>query len=183
MNPPSAEEIVEAKQNKELRKNVIERSLGLVYRLARFYSQQYNVEFDDLVGEGVKGLISAIWNFDPNKGMFSTIAVFHIRLRMLRFIQKELNWNKVFITDFRNDNEESVVDFMKIEPIFHTDSQEELEKYIMRDLKVPDRVKKMLLMRVRGYSYQEIGKAFGLTKERIRQIVKSALKKALEVSK
>lgn len=48
---------------------------------------------------------------------------------------------------------------------------------IMEFTGLTEREKKMILLRLQGYSYDEIGKHFGITKERVCQIIKSIQKK------
>ena len=65
----------------EIRNKIVENNLPLVFSIAHKYSRNGGVccEFDDLVNEGVIGLITAIENFDvKRKTVFSTYATYWI---------------------------------------------------------------------------------------------------------
>lgn len=55
-------------------------NMGLVYRMVDRYDLTAGFDREDLVHEGVLALIDVIPRFDPEKGKFSTIASFYIRL-------------------------------------------------------------------------------------------------------
>lgn len=80
-----------AKTDINTRNKLICENLNLVKFIAKKYSNRV-LEFDDLVNEGVLGLIEAIEKFNPKKGYkFSTYASFWIEQRITRAIEdKEL---------------------------------------------------------------------------------------------
>ena len=70
------------------RAELIEQHLPLVHyvarRLASVAQRSAVVDYDDLVGYGVEGLVYAIEHFDPSRGVkFSTFAILHIRTTIL----------------------------------------------------------------------------------------------------
>ncbi len=73
---------------------LVERHLGLVMRIARRYERRYQgqhlVDLDDLVQEGMPGLIRAAERFDVRKGFqFSTYATYWIRQAIGQTIMTE----------------------------------------------------------------------------------------------
>jgi RNA polymerase sigma factor (sigma-70 family) len=74
--------------NEDAKKKVIEHNMLLIAKWARKYSHM--ASFDDLVQEGVLGLVRAIEKFDPDKGTrFSTYASWWIKCAMLEFVKSE----------------------------------------------------------------------------------------------
>lgn len=182
MNYPTAEEVIKAKENKEIKESVIERALGLVYKWALYYyHRSYWMDLDDLISEGVVGLIHAIKCFDPQKGtQFSTIASYHIRSWMLRFIKQEKEWREIQSIHWENDDGQNIEDRIKMEELFQFDDyvkdyDYEVAKELVKELDIPDRMKKILIRKLEGYTYADIGRELGLTKERVRQIFQSAI--------
>jgi RNA polymerase sigma factor (sigma-70 family) len=68
---------------------LVSHNMGFVFSLARRYSGRSNVVgFDDLIGEGVFGLLDAIQKFEPSQGnAFITYASWWVRHHMIRAIQ------------------------------------------------------------------------------------------------
>lgn len=82
------------RQTPELKEKIIVEYVGLVKIVAGRLSMYlgYNVEYDDLVGYGIFGLIDAIDKFDNNKGVkFETYASLRIRGAILDQIRK-MDW-------------------------------------------------------------------------------------------
>src|SRR5919199_992540 len=71
------------------RERMIEANLRLVVSVARHYNCR-GMTFEDVVQEGIIGLMAAINKFDPNKGFrFSTYATYWIRQAIVRAIEKQ----------------------------------------------------------------------------------------------
>jgi RNA polymerase primary sigma factor len=74
---------------KELRQEMIACNTGLVAFVARKYKVR-SLSFDDLMQEGLVGLIKAVDRFDPDRGnCFSTYAIFWIKQAISRLIVKQ----------------------------------------------------------------------------------------------
>lgn len=72
------------KEKTKARNLFIESNLKLVINIAKYY-ENLGVEFEDLIGEGNIGLMTAVDRFNPRKGArFSTYAGFWIRQRITR---------------------------------------------------------------------------------------------------
>ncbi|WAR46103.1 sigma-70 family RNA polymerase sigma factor [Methylomonas rapida] len=73
----------------DIRQRMIAANTGLVAFLAHKYKTSA-LSFDDLMQEGIIGLIRAVDRFDPNRGIrFSTYAVFWIKQAISRLIVKQ----------------------------------------------------------------------------------------------
>jgi len=64
----------------------IERHKGLVVMIAKKY-KGHGADFDDLVQEGMIGLMSALKKYNPEKGVFTTYATLWIKQRIIRHIE------------------------------------------------------------------------------------------------
>src|SRR5256885_6519997 len=71
------------------RERMIEANLRLVVSVARHYNCR-GMTFEDVVQEGIIGLMAAINKFDPSRGFrFSTYATYWIRQAIVRAIEKQ----------------------------------------------------------------------------------------------
>lgn len=71
---------------------IIDAHMWLVRHYARRYAtrmRRYQIEFDDLVSEGMIGLIDTVFAYEPTRGKFATAARYHLRLRMFEAIRNE----------------------------------------------------------------------------------------------
>lgn len=70
--------------DKEARKKLIEHNAKLVIHAAKKRLNRSPLEFADLISAGNVGLIQAVDKFDPDKGRFSTFAMYWITASMKR---------------------------------------------------------------------------------------------------
>ena len=93
MAPPTKEECDELfekmlKGSDEARKELIERHIRLVASIALKF-RQTNVQMEDIMAEGIQGLVVALDKFDHTRGIkLSTYAAWWIRQRIQRLIGK-----------------------------------------------------------------------------------------------
>ena len=65
----------------------VEDNLKLVMKIAHRYDNRIETEFDDIFQEGCIGLMRAVKEYDPNKGVsFSAFAAQHITFAILRHL-------------------------------------------------------------------------------------------------
>lgn len=173
------------------RNKIIKSNLKFVAREAKKYIGM-GLSYSELIAEGNLGLIKAIDKFDYEKG-YKTISysVWWINQNILEALKKrniingdEIEPSEKFdeddeITDDDNVVNEKYVDSFNFDNLKRNDessvvknlmgSLTEREKQVVTDYFGLDSKDEMTL--------EEIGKKMGLTKERIRQIKESALKK------
>ena len=212
------------KGDKEARNRLILSNVRLVVSIARNYLQ-YVMSFDDLVQEGIIGLIKAVDRFDWRKGYkLSTYATWWIRQAIQRYIYRERSllsypsWGYEAqestaeeVAEKHGVSMEAVRaaqatcpytvsldqkdDEWRDEPwaVLEDPKAESPEAAAARDWladtirsamaeTLTPRERAMLCLRFgledqRPLSYTEIGKRFGITRERVRQIVLAALRK------
>ncbi len=74
------------------RNALVEANMATVRRIAHRLNRPAHVEVDDLISEGVFGLVRAIELFDPKRNLrFSSFGTFRIRGAMLDFL-REIDW-------------------------------------------------------------------------------------------
>lgn len=172
-----------ARRWQAIRAHLVEKNLGLVYSMiSRFNARK--LDEDDMLSDGMYGLTRAVDRFNPWKGYrFSTYACNVIARALMRRGRRESRYRRLF--PVQHD-----VSFER--PGQLPDSGREL--YVERlhraldgnlgDL--TDLESKILARRFPSgcrsrLTFQEIGDAVGLSKERVRQIQNIALGKLREV--
>jgi RNA polymerase sigma factor (sigma-70 family) len=77
----------------EARNELILRNKPFIWRMAKkIYTQRPDMDVEDLVHEGIFGLVRAIDGYDPSCGAaFLTYAAYWIRVKMLRALSRENN--------------------------------------------------------------------------------------------
>jgi RNA polymerase sigma factor (sigma-70 family) len=173
--------------DKATRDALVEENIGLVHKWARRYYRYAQsiptVSYEDIFLEGVYGLIKAIDKYKPQKGSFSTYATIWIKQSIRRFLQKEKAQLKGrgYLPVQEDEEEQMTLEDMPAE-------EEELPSSDLENLKrkieyapIPQRSKDILRMYfLEGYSLREIGEKIGLSKERVRQLIKEDGRKVLE---
>jgi RNA polymerase primary sigma factor len=182
-------------------------NLRLVIGIARRYVGRSDMDIDDLIQEGNIGLMHALEKFDPQRGVhFSTYAVWWIRQAISRAIDDRGGAIHIpaylHIADRKAKREDTTGAYVSVLPAIvsmdipvagdedwmfgdtleapTTDAEEDAEDaaILARILaQVSEREQAVLLLRYDGRSYAEIGKRFGISGERARQIGKHALRK------
>ncbi len=154
--------------DKKAKDELIQANLKLVVWVARNIIKKKSFErftkkLPDLIQEGNKALIKAAEKFDWERGnKFSTYAVRSIGREIIRAINKERkNVSDVLPLDAKED----------LSKIKRQLDRERIMQKIFNENFLTLREKKILKMRLEEYTLQEIGKEFGLTRERIRQIL------------
>ncbi|MBC7327491.1 sigma-70 family RNA polymerase sigma factor [bacterium] len=174
--------------DKFTRDALVEENIGLVHKWARRYYRYAQsiptVTYDDIFLEGVYGLLKAIDKYKPQKGSFSTYATIWIKQSIRRFLQKEkaqLKGRGYLPTQEEDDEQMTLEDIQPEEapaqPEVDLDNLEQKIKYA----DIPQRSKDILRMYfLEGLSLREIGEKIGLSKERVRQLIKEDGRKVLE---
>lgn len=166
-----------------IREHVVERNLGLVYSMLRRLNS-FGQDEDDRLSDAMLGLTRAVNQFNPWRGYrFSTYACNVIVRALMGHGRREKRYRQVFRVQH---------DVVFERPSGPSDSSADL--YAERlsralDENLADLTKletKIIALRFpwkdgRRSTFQEIGNAVGLSKERVRQIQSVALSKLREV--
>ena len=82
------DENTSAKEKKRIEETLVLRNMGLVVKEARRFASNGSIPMEDLVQEGVQGLVRAIQKFDPSMGKkFSTYATFWVKRDVGRMVR------------------------------------------------------------------------------------------------
>ena len=183
---------------------LIENNMGIIYKMAnKFYTQNSNaIDKEDLIQEGVIGLIIAAKKYDfnkPNKANFMTYSVHWIYQRLYRFVvgssSKEIGNNKLnnsctsLNTPIGEAGETELEEFIedkdysfenKEEQIYLEQLRQELEKAMIEC----NSLREIEVLKLRyGWNGQkimtleEIGEVFNASMQMIKTIQYRALRK------
>ena len=191
--------ILKAKKGDIIARNkVLKANLRFVFDIAKVYKGS-SVSIDDLIAEGNMGMIKAIDKFDVDFGTkFISYAVWWIRQYMQALIQKTQTSKSIEKSDEINfpndnvgilfDNEDEVVN--KREMIMSNEDEEEKNEIesnhraVVENLlvKLDDRERIIVenyygLNELEEKNLEEIGDMLGISKERVRQVKLTALRK------
>lgn len=183
--------------NLKAKNELIEANLKFVFDIAKHYTGR-GVPISDLISEGNMGLFKAIDKFDESKDIkFISYAVWWIRQAMLESIKKKNlvsfveiepnECNDKILDSKMPDNEDECEDSSST----FSNEKEEKEKEIYENQKtivsniissLNDRERKVIesyygINNEKALTLNDIGKKYGLTSERIRQIKLVALRK------
>ncbi|ODN30848.1 sigma-70 family RNA polymerase sigma factor [Fervidobacterium thailandense] len=173
---------------------IVEKFHPMVVKIAsQFYAPW--AEFDDIVQNGLIGLIKAIFYFEPGKSSFSTFA--------WRSIESEI---KTFITYQNRKKNKMLSDSTSIDSIFTDDEDEQID-YFLPDVSTDKNVVKRAILSIvyeevieslkddeieifqlwlDGFSYREIQDKVGVnfkkvdnTVQKVKKIVRNRLSASL----
>ncbi|MFS0643849.1 sigma-70 family RNA polymerase sigma factor [Siminovitchia sp. 179-K 8D1 HS] len=146
----------------------------------------HGLELDDLIQFGRIALMKAIRTFDPNKSNFKTYAINYIYWD----INIETNKNSLYSKtnnsfelaeicslnrEFQNENEEGGIELTDLIACERDHIKEKEEDLLIQSLKnyLPKKIYDIIELRVQGYTLQEIGEKYGVTRQYIHSIIKS----------
>lgn len=164
----------------------IKENMGLVYKVIneQYYDKKYEFTKEDMVQTGLLALYKAIQTFDEDKDIkFSTFAIKVIKNDLLKFATRDYKKYSGVINDTEtslnstignDDDNMNMEDRLGVEEDFSELEGSELLSYI-REHK-SEKVVKMVMMLSEGYTYEEVGKKLGCSK----QYVNSTMKKLAE---
>lgn len=136
---------------------------------------------DDLASAGMLGLIRAAQTHDPAKGAFTTHASYHIRCQILTEMKNRQDHIRIPLSVDPAERSRLAEALMTVPISGDTqiaapewgeshrmdDTRDEVERILAR---LPRRQADILRERMAGKTLSEIGKALGVTRERVRQI-------------
>ncbi len=171
-----------ARRWQRIREHIVEKNMGLVYSMiARFGSR--NVDEDDMLSDALFALARAVDRFNPWRGYrFSTYACNVIARALMRRGKQESHYRKRFPVQHDvsferparspDDQTELYVERLHRALEHNLGDLTELESRIL--------AQRFPAQREDRLTFQEIGDAIGLSKERVRQIQNIALGKLRE---
>lgn len=171
------------KRWESIREHIVESNLGLVYSMIGRFSTRKSDE-DDLISDAMLALTRAVDRFNPWRGYrFSTYACNVIARALMRRGKRESNYRRLFPVQHdasferaeKTDDPNSALYVERLRHILDQNicSLTEMETEILaRRFPAPQETR---------LTFQEIGNAVGLSKERVRQIQNVALEKIREV--
>jgi len=179
---PEAERTEWVGRRQRIRSHIVEQNLGLVYSTAtRFRSP--HVDYDDLRGEGLMALVRAVDWYDPWRGArFSTYACHAIIRAMIRHAKqarKHLAYHAL--------QDDAVTETTAPAESWTDSYVARLRRALADNLgELTPRESDILGQRFPGderakRTLEEVGDRCGLSKERVRQIQKRALRKLRDV--
>lgn len=139
----------------------------IIYLVTEFNNTTDTHDFEDLLQVGFVGMLKAINNFDPNKGVLRDYIFCSVRNSLIKFLKKELQWKQNVklepnISPDYSDNYE----IMELENILksYANSLIPLEK-------------KILELRLSGMTRKQICEETALTKNEYYSFLYSAIGK------
>lgn len=164
---------------------LVEKNMGLVYYIARSFQNSTGLEYDDLVQEGMVGLVKAARTFDESRGiLFSTYAGRCIQNEILKYLrQQRKHRDKTVSMNILLHGQ----DKLKIEDFLGT-SQNKCENICNQELfrqgisVLNDRQKRIILLYYGlGYKQTELSKQFGISQAQISRSIKKSLEKMRKI--
>jgi len=155
----------------------------LADRIARNYSNIPGVGMEDVTSIAYDALYRAACAYLPDRGLFEPFAGTVIRNALNSFYQSELRHARHFVTETSlvESADEEVGQLFQAQPdpsqdTVHDVRVREARAVLNRHLpSLTDRAQEVLDLYLRGYSYEEIGQKFGVSKQAAHKTAASAL--------
>lgn len=187
-----------SEENEDAKEIFYEKYRGIIEMVAKKYmpfAKTSGIELNDLIQEGMLGLSQAIDSFKEKKDVqFSTFANLCIKRSIISYVRKNTNTknkslnNSLSMDTTLNSNGKPLLELIQddnnINPediYISIENNKELMKKITEHLSNNER--EVFLLRIRGFSYQEISLLLNITKksaERSMERVRSKLEKLQE---
>ncbi len=177
-NPPR-ERSLWAKRWELIRDHIVGRNMPLVYAMVERFSAR-ELDRDDVLSEAMFALAQAVERFDPWRGFrFSTYACHAIHRAMIRSSKSTWRYRRLFPVQhdvtLERSEEPANGDGLYVERLQRVldgnlGTLTDLESTVLFKRFPPVREERRLTL-------QQVGKAVGLSKERVRQIQNQALSK------
>ena len=156
---------------------VISENMGLVYNVINKYYYTYKENYmEELIQIGMISLYKTIKNYEEDKGIkFSTLATTIIKNDLYTFVTNDIkryqgvsdghctSTNEIF----GNDEESTLENLLGAESDYYSNIQ--MSDMVGFILTKDEKTQRMIKMLEEGYTYEEIGKYFGCSKQRIGQ--------------
>lgn len=170
---------------------LIESNVALVVSIAKKYQYQ-GVDFLDLIQAGNVGLAGkAIEKYNPDKisphtgksSAFTSCATWWIRQGVSGLVKKEGKITRLLVEGSGAKQVDDIAD-PNTDPKKIYEDTELQEKLVAILQELDDRQREIIILKfVKSYSSEEIGQKYGLTRQRINQILKEIYQTIRESSK
>ena len=153
---------------------LISRHMNIVFSNAGRYSDC--ADYEELVSDGMQGLLGAIQNYDESKGEFAAFAAVCVRNRMRSTVKNTLR-RKAELSDSSPEEMETIVDPAPTpeEVVIERESKRSLLAVLRSEL--TDMELRCLEGVVLGFSYEEIAQRIGSDKKSVDNALCRARKK------
>jgi RNA polymerase sigma factor (sigma-70 family) len=165
-----------------IREYIVQQNLGLAYSMMSRFNTRL-VDEDDLLSDAMLGLTRAVDRFNPWKGYrFSTYACNVIVRALMRRGKREKNRRRLFPVQFDASFERPATMPDPAHDLFVERLAQVLQDNVghLTDLETRVLSQRFTTTRQERLTFQEIGDAVGLSKERVRQIQNIAIHKLRE---
>jgi RNA polymerase sigma factor (sigma-70 family) len=162
-----------------IREFVVQQNLGLAYSMMSRFNTRL-IDEDDLLSDAMLGLTRAVDRFNPWRGYrFSTYACNVIVRALMRRGKRERNRRRLFPVQYDVSFEKPMTVADPGQELFIERLSQMLESNVgqLTDLESRILSKRFTSERQDRLTFQEIGDAVGLSKERVRQIQNIAIRK------
>jgi|GEM_PF-4137920 RNA polymerase sigma factor (sigma-70 family) len=123
----------------------------------------------EIIQTGTVGLIKAIDKHDPKKGTIPAYAKYYIQGEIKNFLKTKGN----LIRTISKKERAVVCNIDSVEHIGAASDEAGIEELMaISNLPLSDRTKTILALKISGMNHTEIGKIFGISEQRISQIIK-----------
>lgn len=176
-------------QNEALAIKLAKEHVGLAFHWALMYKRRklyQEIDINEMIQEGYFGLIRAAQKYDPRKGQFSTYATRWIRKFIRKFrlrsqgtgcVQCDSRW--IDNRDIRNaEPAVQATEDSALDSAINSETASAIAKSLGDlDERSRDIVATRFCISGGNVTYRELGKRYGISIERVRQIEKKALGK------
>lgn len=175
------------KQAQSIKEQLIHANMRLVVSIAKRHVGASD-NFFELLSDGNLSLIKAVEKFDYSRGFkFSTYASWAIMKNFARSIPEEKQHRDRYMTGSEEMFEFAADNRTNEQAILATAEQAKVEVNRLLD-HLSDREKRIMQLRAgldaeRGMTLEQVGKALGITKERVRQLEARSLSKLRQLAK
>lgn len=177
------------KDNNEIQKMFFENT-RLVYYLVNKLELQTSLEYDDIISEGMVGLLKAAQSFDSSKGYrFATYATRCIQNEIFMYLRKLKKHQRVVLASdfvaFENDEELNLYEQMEdskanfIEDIENKESFDEIVNIILNCLSNGEKL--TMLYQMSEITQTQISERLSLSQSYVSRLLKKAKRKIKKV--
>jgi len=153
---------------------------GVVKAVPYKWGIKFGEIHDELVGRGWEAIARAMLRWEPGKSSFISYMFLNVKSKQLKYFKYIHNEKRKHHGEYmfylgHHQSEDTSLKFEDMLPDFHNVEKEVIWKITLENCmaNMSDRDKRIVTMRMRGYSETEITKVFGLSQTRVNRIWRS----------